>query len=238
MNMEECYKTQIDALESELKHQQKLNEEQSYAKNELIDEEEEFEGKGKGGKSYIKKICNLEEERANLIDNYLSNIKSEKKYLRFKQLDEETQLMINCKINVFRGFGYHTEFFDKLLEMFEWNSTQLVKLKKTVDEMKQLKDDYSKTIDELMDENQKTVKEKDQEINELKKKLQAVLIGKKGRDHLSESSRIKGGRKDAKIEEMDEESQLMIANVNTLRESDNKIYNKVLGMSEKQHYEV
>ena len=236
MNMEEYYKTQIDALESDLKHQQKLNEEQSYATNELIDEEEEFEGKGKGGKRYIKKICNLEEERANLIDNYLSNIKSEKKYLRFKQLDEETQLMI-CKIDVFRGFGYHTEFFDKLLEMFEWNSTQLVKLKKTVDEMKQLKDDYSNTIDELMDENQKTIKEKDQEIDELKKKLQAVLIGKKGGNHLSESSRIKGGRKDAK-QEMDEESQLMIANINALRESDNKIYYKVLGMSKKQHCEV
>ena len=106
--------------------------------------------------------------------------------------------------------------------------------------MKQLKDDYSKTINELMDENQKTIEEKDQEIDELKKKLQAVLIGKKGGGHLSESSRIriKGGRKDIKIEEMDEEYQSMIANINVLRESDDKIYNKVLGMSEEQHHKV
>ena len=89
-------------------------------------------------------------------------------------------------------------FFDKLLEMFEWNSMQLVKLKKTVDKMKQLEDNYSKTINELMDENQKTIEEKDREIDELKRKLQAVLIGKKGGGHLSESSRIKGGRKDVK----------------------------------------
>ena len=55
VNMEEYYKTQIDALESELKHQQKLNEEQFYAKNELTDEEKEFEGKGKGVKGTLRR---------------------------------------------------------------------------------------------------------------------------------------------------------------------------------------
>ena len=234
VDMEEHYKIQIKALESEIKLQQKLNEKKYYTENGLIDDKEYFETKGKGGKGYVKKTCNVEEERAHLIDNYLSNIKSEKKYLRFKQLDDETQLMI-CKIDVFRGFGYCTGFFNKLLETFEWKSMQLEKLKKTIDEMKQLKDDYTTTINELMDENQKIIEEKDQEIDDLKRKLEA---GKKMGGFLRELCRIKGGRKDVRIEEMDEESQLMIANINALRESDNKIYNKLLSMSEEQNTKV
>ena len=36
-----------------------------------------------------------------------------------------------------------------------------------------------------------------------------------------------------KIEELDEECQLMMANIEALRESDDKIYNKVLNMQNK-----
>ena len=55
-------------------------------------------------------------------------------------------------------------------------------------------------------------------------------MGKTSGGCLSELSGIKGGRKDLKIEELDEESQQMIANIEALRESDAKIYNKVLSM--------
>ena len=46
---------------------------------------------------------------------YLSKIKSEKKHLRFQQLDDVTQLMI-CKIDALRGSGNDHEFYDKLLK--------------------------------------------------------------------------------------------------------------------------
>ena len=49
--------------------------------------------------------------------------------------------------------------------------------------------------------------------------------------YLSKPSRYKVGKKDLKIEEIDEESQLMIANNEALRESDDQIYNKVLNMN-------
>ena len=60
-------------------------------------------------------------------------------------------------------------------------------------------------------------------------------MGKTRGGCLSELSRIKGGRKDLKIEELDEESQLMIANIEALRESDDRIYNKVLNMLEEKN---
>ena len=46
------------------------------------------------------------------------------------------------------------------------------RLKKTVKEMKQLEGEYVKTVDELMHQQHiKTIKEKDQEINYLRKNV-------------------------------------------------------------------
>ena len=72
----------------------------------------------------------------------------------------------------------------------------------------------------------------------MKKKLQALLIGKqRGGGYLGKPRRIviSGGRKDLKIEELDDECQLMIANIEALRESDDIIYNKVLNILERQN---
>ena len=66
-----------------------------------------------------------------LKEQYLNKIKNEKKYLRFQQLDIETQLMI-CKIDGFSGFGNDNGFFDKLLEMFEGKSMELMEVKKAI----------------------------------------------------------------------------------------------------------
>ena len=215
--LEGSYEQQITAMKLELKLHQNLMEK---CKNELTDDDEGYEGKGKGGKGYVQKVCNSEED---LKEHYLSKIKSEKKYLRFQQLDNETQLMIS-KIDVFRGFGGGNVFFDKLLELFEGKSMELL-------EMKELEDKYVKVINELMEQ----LKEKNQEADDLKKELQAVLMGEKTRGGCSsKKNRIKGGKKDVNIEKLDEESQLMIANIEALRESDDKIYNKVLNMLEEK----
>ena len=37
-----------------------------------------------------------------------------------------------CKINVFSGFGNDNGFFDKLLEMFEGKSMELMEVKKAI----------------------------------------------------------------------------------------------------------
>ena len=211
--MEGFYKQQITAMELELKlHQSCVKK----YKNGLIDDDDEgFEGKGKGGKRYIRKMCNPEK---GLKEQYMAKIKSEKKYLRFQQLDNKTQLMVS-KIDVFRGYGGGNGFFDELLELFEGKSMELM-------EMKEEECEYVKVIYDLMVQ----LEEKDQVINDSNNKLQAALMGKTSGGCLSELSRIKGGRKDLKIEELDEESQRMIANIEALRESDDKIYNKVLSM--------
>lgn len=181
----------------------------------------------------MEKTYDLEEEQLMLKEQYLSKIKSEKKYLRFQQLDDETQLMI-CKIDALRESGIGDNFFGELLGMFERKSMGLEKLKKTVEEMKELEEDYVMTINELVDDHEKIIEEKDQEIDCLKKKLQAALIGKVRRGYSGEPSKIKSGRRDVKIEDLDDECQLMIANIEALRESDNIIYGKVLNMLEEQ----
>ena len=235
LEMEESYKQQIRDLEFELELQYKLIEKNNEIKNKLIDDndDDELVGKGKGGKGYVEKMCNLEEEQLMLREQYLSKIKSEKKYLRFQQLDDETQLMI-CKIDALRESGIGNNFFGELLGMFERKSMELEKLKKTVEEMKELEEDYAMTINKLVDDHEKVIEEKDQEINCLKKQLQAALIGKVRRGYLGEPSRIKSGRKDVKFENLDDECQLMIANIEALRESDNMIYGKVIDMLEQQ----
>ena len=239
LKMEECYKQQIHDLEFELELQYKLIEKNYDIKSKLMGDgdDNELEGKGKGGKGYVKKMCNLEEEQLILKEQYLSKIKSEKKYLRFQQLDDETQLMI-CKIDALRESAIGNNFLDELLRMFERKSMELEKLKKTVEEMKELEEEYAKTIYELVDDHEKVIKQKDQEIDCLKKKLQAALIGKVRRGYSGEPSRIKSGRKDVKTEDLDDECQLMIANIEALRESDNIIYGKVLNMLEQQNTKV
>ena len=212
--MEGFYKQQITAMELELKlHQSCVKK---YKNGLIADDGNAFEGKGKGGKRYIRKMCNPEK---GLKEQYLSKIKSEKKCLKFQQLDNETQLMIS-KIDVFRGFSTDNDFFDELLELFEGKSMELM-------EMKEQECEYVKVIYDLMVQ----LEEKDQVINDSNDKLQAALMGKTRGGCLSELSGIKGGRKDLKIEELDEESQRMIANIEALRESDAKIYNKVLSMN-------
>ena len=239
MEMEESYKQQIRDLEFELELQYKFIEKNNEIKNKLMDDndDDELVGKGKGGKGYawgyVEKMYDLEEEQLMLKEQYLSKIKSEKKYLRFQQLDDETQLMI-CKIDALRESGIGNNFFYELLGMFERKSMELEKLKKTVEEMKELEEDYATTINELVDDHEKVIEEKDQEINCLKKQLQAALIGKVRRGYSGEPSRIKSGRKDVKFENLDDECQLMIANIEALRESDNMIYGKVIDMLEQQ----
>ena len=234
--MEESYKQQIHDLEYELELHYKLMENYDI-KNKQMDDDDELEGKGKGGKGYVKKTCSLEEEQLILKEQYLSKIKSEKKYIRFHLMDEETQLMI-CKIDALRESGIVNDFYDELFRMFEEKSTELVKLKTTVKKMKELEDDFEKTIDELVDEHQKIVKEKDQEIECLKKKLRKVVVGKVKRDYSGELSRKKNGRVEFEIEDLDDECKQMIANIEALRESDNIVYDKVLQMLEGQNTKI
>ena len=94
-----------------------------YIKNELTNDEENFyEGKGKSGKEYVKKEYDLKQHT--LKEQYLRKIRSdEKRYFRFLQLDDKTQLMI-CKIDGLRGSGNDDHFSDKLLETFEEKSMQ------------------------------------------------------------------------------------------------------------------
>ena len=47
-----------------------------------------------------------------------------KRYLRFLQLNDKTQLMI-CKVDGLRGSGNNDYFIDKLLQTFEEKSMQL-----------------------------------------------------------------------------------------------------------------
>ena len=85
-----------------------------YIKN---DEENIFEGKGKGGKGQLhEKRCNI--KQLVLKEQYLSKLKGdEKRCFRFLQLDQ-TQSM-TCKIDAPKRCGSDDHFIDKLLEMFE-----------------------------------------------------------------------------------------------------------------------
>ena len=81
--MEESYKQQIAALQLKLTSQQNLIDKYYYIKNELINDEENFfEGKGKGGKGYVKK--HYDSKGLALKEQYLSKIKrDEKRRFRF-----------------------------------------------------------------------------------------------------------------------------------------------------------
>ena len=230
VKMEGCYKQQITPMELELKLYQKLIEKYRNEQTDDDDDDDEgFKGKGKGGKGYIRKVCSTEED---LKEQYLSKIKSEKKRLRFQQLDHQTQLMIS-KIDACRGFRNGDDFFEKLLEMFEGKSMEVEDLKQNVKEME---GEHSNILNELVGQYKKIIERKVEEINDLKK-LQAGFVGKTRGGWLSElcriMSRIKGGRKDLKTKELDDRSQLSLGNSEALRESDNSINNKALNINNK-----
>ena len=227
MKMEGCYKQQITPMELELKLYQNLTE--KYRNEQTDDDDEGFTGKGKGGKGYIQKVCNSEED---LKEQYLRKIKSAKKRLKFQQMDHETQLMIS-KIDVFRRFGSGNDFFNKLFELFEGKGIEVEDLK---NKAKEIEGDHVNVLNELVSQYKKIIEGKDLEINDLKK-LQAGMMQKTKGGWLSElrriMSRTKGGRKDLKTEGLDDNSQLKIANTEALRESDDKINNKGLNMKTK-----
>ena len=58
--------------------------------------------------------------------------------------------LLFTRINALRVSGSDNHFIDQLLEAFEEMSMQLQRLKKTVEEMKELEDKYVRAIDELM----------------------------------------------------------------------------------------
>ena len=99
---------------------------------------------------------------------------------------------------------------------------QLQRLKETVEEMKQLEDDYVKTIDELMhQQHNKTIKEKDQEINYLRKNVQVVLVGK---ERSGELSKRKNEKKSKNTDELYDKYEITIANMQALRQLYNVVY--------------
>ena len=78
VKVEESYRQQITALELKLLSQQNCIDKSYYIKNELTNDEEKFlEGKGKGGKRYVRKACDL--KQLALKEWYLSAIKNDKK---------------------------------------------------------------------------------------------------------------------------------------------------------------
>ena len=228
LKIEESYKQQIAALELELIHKQNRIDKYYFIKNELSNDEENFlEGKGKGGKGYVRKGCGS--KWLSRKQQYLSKIRSDdKRHFRYLQLDHNTQYMI-CKIDALRESGCDNIFIDELLDKFEGMSFQLERLKETVKEMEELKDEYAKTIDELMHKHRKATEEKDQEINYLRKNVQVVLVENRS-GFLGELSKSKKKSKKQKSDESDDEYQITIANMEALRELDYDIYGNVVKM--------
>ena len=110
---------------------------------------------------------------------------------------------------------------------------QLQRLKTTVEERKEQQAEYVKSIDELMYLRQKSMEEKHQEIEYLRKNVQVVLVGRERYRYLDQSSKIKKGKKSKKhlkTDQSDEEYQIMIANMESLRELDVVVYEDVVKM--------
>ena len=85
-----------------------------------------------------------------------------------------------CKIDGLRRSGNNDYFIVKLLETFEEKSMQLQRLKETVEEMKQLEGEYAKTIDELMLQHHKTIKEKDKKLTIQERMYKLCWLGRRG----------------------------------------------------------
>ena len=222
--IDESYKQQIAALELELINKQNRIDKYYCIKNELTNDEENFlEGKGKGGKGYIRKGYDLKQHA--LKEQYLRKIRSdEKRHFRFLQLDYNTQLMI-CRIDTLRRSVNDDQFIDNLLETFEEKSMILQSLKETVQEMKQAEGEYVKTIDELMHEHHETIIEKDHEIDYMRKNVQVALVEK---ERSGESSKRRDRKKCKKIDDLDGEYQITIANMHALRQLNNGVYRNVV----------
>ena len=229
MKMEESYKQQIASLESKLIQQQNRIDKYYYA-NELTDDEENvFEGRGKG---YVKQACDL--KPLALKKQYLGKIKCEKRRFRFLQLDDKTQLML-CKIDALRGPRSDNNFIDELLETFERNSMLLLRLNKTIEEIKEQEDVYVKTHDELKHDHEKIIKEKDEEIDYFRENMKVVLVGEESCDFLgAPSKKMKNGKqckKNLKTDESEDgEYQISIANMEGLRELNGVVYYNVVKM--------
>ena len=233
VKLEESYKQQIAALELELKNQQNLIDKYYYIKNELANDEENFfEGKGKGGKGYVKKGCDL--QQLALKEQYLSKIgNDEKRRFGFLQLDNKAQRMI-CEIEALRGPESDNDFIDELLETFEEKSMQLQRQKKTVEEMKEQEGEYINTIDDLMEECQKITKEKDLEVEYLRDNVQVVLVEKDKSGGLGDMSKSKKGKKCKEHLKTNDEYQVMVASMEVLRQMDIGVYENVVQMLEWQ----
>ena len=227
--IEESYKQQIAALELELINKQNRIDKYYCIKNELANDEENFyEGKGKGGKGYIRK--GYDSKQHALKEQYLRKIRSdEKRHFRFLQLDYKTQVMIS-RIDALRGSVNDDQFIDKLLEAFEEKSMLLQSLKGTVENMKQVEGEYVKTIDELMHQHHESIKEKDHEIDYLRKNVQIVLVEKEGSGELSKRRNGKKSKKHLQTDDLDDEYQITIANMQALRQLDNGVYSNVVQM--------
>ena len=135
-----------------------------------------------------------------------------------------------CKIDALRGCGSDNYFINELLETFEGMSMQLQRLKKTVEEMKELEGVYVKAIDELTYHHQSLVEEKDQGMDCLRNNVQVVLVANERSDHFGELRTNKSSKKGLKSGKSDDKCQIMITNMEALRELDNAIYDNVVKM--------
>ena len=129
-----------------------------------------------------------------------------------------------------RGPRSDNNFIDNLLETFERNSFQLLRLNKTIGEMKEKEDEYIKTRDEVKHNYEKTVEEKDQEIDYFRKNMKVVLVGEGRCDFLGEPSKRKKCKKHLKTDELHGEYQISIANMEGLRELNGVVYYNVVKM--------
>ena len=134
------------------------------------------------------------------------------------------------RIDTLRGSVNDDQFIDKLLEVFEDKSMLLQNLKGTVENMKQVEGEYVKTIDELMQQHHESIKEKDHEIDYLRKNVQIVLVGKEGSGELSKRRNGKKSKKYLQTDDLDDEYQITIANMQVLRQLDNGVYSNVVQM--------
>ena len=96
--------------------------------------------------------------------------------------------------------------------------------------MKEQEDEYVNTIDELMEQREKTTKEKDLEIEYLRSNVQVVLVGKEGGDGSGDSSKRKKGKKSKEHLKTEDEYQVMLASMEVLRELDDGVYENVVKM--------
>ena len=119
-----------------------------------------------------------------------------------------------CKIEGLRGSGSDNHFIDEVLERFKEESMELQK-KKTVEEMREQQGKYANAIDELRNQNHQSIEEKNEEIDHLRNNVQVVFIG-----HGKENNGDFG-------------DQIMMANMESLKELDSVVYVSAVKMLNK-----